>query len=84
MIQSLLCTLALYISFIMQCRVNVVSNPSKDFNACDDFFLLVINRHIITAAMGVLGMKNVKEIPSSEVLPNSGWSLWTTEVISYI
>ena len=31
-------------------RTNVVANPSKDFNACDDFFQLIVRSHIVVAA----------------------------------
>ncbi len=47
-----------------------MSDPLKNFNACDDFFVLVINSHIITAAMEELGMTNVKDIPSHQLLQN--------------
>ncbi len=52
-----------------------MSDPLKNFNACDDFFITVINSYIITAAMEVLGMKNINEVPSSELLhkPEDIW-----------
>lgn len=30
-------------------RTNVVKDPTKDFNACDDFFQLIISGHVIAA-----------------------------------
>ena len=30
-------------------RTNV-SKPDKDFNACDDFFVIIVNSHILAAA----------------------------------
>ena len=35
-------------------RNNVVSNPTSDFNACDDFFLIVIKSYLITAVLEVI------------------------------
>lgn len=35
-------------------RTNVVSNPTSDFNACDDFFVLVVTSHVVTAALEVI------------------------------
>ena len=37
-------------------RTNIVNKPANDFNSCDDFFKLVVNCHILAAAMKVLGM----------------------------
>ena len=56
-------------------RTNVVSDPLKDFNACDDFFVLVVQSHIIVAAMQLLGMSTMDEMPSSHYVPNAE-SLW--------
>lgn len=39
---------------LINCR-NVVSNPSKDVNACEDFFVLVVTVHILVAGMDILG-----------------------------
>ena len=32
-------------------RTNVVSDPVKDFNACDNFIILVVTCHILTASL---------------------------------
>ena len=44
-------------------RSNVASNPTSDFNACDDFFVIVIKSHIITAALEV-----IEDIPNLDTM----------------
>ena len=46
----------------------MVRKPLDDFNACDDFFVLVVKAHILTAAMELLGMTEINEIPSSQIV----------------
>ena len=43
-------------------RTNV-SQPDKDFNACEDFFVIVIDSHILAAALQVLGMESIHDQP---------------------
>lgn len=50
-------------------RTNVVNNPQNNFNACDDFFILVVTGHIIAAALKVLKMTSTNEVPSEIVIP---------------
>ena len=59
---------------------DVVTDPTKDFNACEDFFLVVISGHIIAAAMKALGMKKMDDTPTAGTLigPDPG-SLWMLE-----
>ena len=45
-------------------RRNVVQDPSKDFNACEDFFLLVLSAHILSAGMKEFGMSNIRSVPA--------------------
>uniref|UniRef100_A0A1X7THQ5 DUF6589 domain-containing protein n=1 Tax=Amphimedon queenslandica TaxID=400682 RepID=A0A1X7THQ5_AMPQE len=52
-------------------RCNVVTSPKKDLNACEDFLMLIIWSYVTLAAMEVLGMKEVDDIPSS--LPSEFW-----------
>lgn len=56
-------------------RRNVVSEPKKDMNACEDFFVLVVEGHIVTAAMTVFDMSSEKDRPSKEVFPEESGSL---------
>ena len=37
----------------------------KDFNACDDFFKLIISSYVTTAAMNLLGMDDTESEPSN-------------------
>ena len=46
-------------------RTNVVQRPLDNFNACDDFFVLVVH----TQAMKMLGTSDVNKIPSSSPFP---------------
>ncbi len=46
-------------------RRNVKKDPSDNMTACEDFFLLVVEAHILTAAMTVFGMRSVDDQPSS-------------------
>ena len=47
-------------------HTNVLAKPLKHFNACEDFFDLVISCHIITAALAVLKMKSLSDRPSED------------------
>lgn len=51
-------------------RTNVVKNPKTNFNACDDSFQIIVTSHILAAAMEVLGMSNLDDTPSEDVLPS--------------
>ncbi len=56
-------------------RTNVVKKPVRDFNACDDFFKLIVTCHILTASLEVLGMDSLTGTPSPAVLsdPQNMW-----------
>ena len=47
--------------------------PHKDVNAHEDFFMLVIECHILAAAMEVLGMASLEDKPCAEILPSDVW-----------
>ncbi len=38
---------------------NVVKDSSKGVTACEDFFLIVVEAHILVAAMQVFGMSSL-------------------------
>ena len=42
-------------------RRNVVTDPKKDMNACEDFFELITNAHILAAAMQKFNMNNLTD-----------------------
>lgn len=54
-------------------RRNVGNNPFKDVNAHEDFFLLIVDSHILAAAMEMLGMGSLDDEPCSEILPPDVW-----------
>lgn len=56
-------------------RTNVVKNPKNDFNACEDFFVLIISCHIIAATLSLLKMTSLNDTPSADVIPNPQ-NLW--------
>ena len=44
--------------------------PKTDFNAHDDFFSLIVQCHILSASMEVLGMSELDDNPSEELIPS--------------
>ncbi|SMN01813.1 hypothetical protein SPONN_105 [uncultured Candidatus Thioglobus sp.] len=44
-------------------RSSVVTVPLDDFNACDDFFTLIVTTHILSAAMTLLKMSTLEDLP---------------------
>ena len=59
-------------------RKNVVKDPKRNANACENFFLLVSTCHILTAAMEVLGMSSLEDSPS-QFVPENAWLLTDKE-----
>ncbi len=47
-----------------------MSNPTQDFNACEDFFCTVVESHIVTASLHYLNMSKMDDIPKHETLTN--------------
>ncbi len=43
-----------------------VSNPTQDFNACEDFFCTVVESHIVTASLHYLNMSKMDNIPEQD------------------
>lgn len=52
-------------------RTNVVTKPFKNYNACDDFFQVIMNSHIIAATLTMLEMKSADDTPSDSNVPNA-------------
>ena len=50
-------------------RRNVVTDPKKDMNSCEDFFELITNAHVLTAAMEKFEMKSLTDAVSSNMFP---------------
>ena len=47
----------------------MVKNPKDNFNACDDFFQLILQCHIVAAALKVFGMDSCTSLPPVELQP---------------
>jgi len=45
-------------------RRNVVKDPSKSVAPCEELFLLVVETHILAAAMQRFGMSSLEDKPS--------------------
>ena len=54
-------------------RRNISANAVHDFNACDDFFLTVVECHLVAAAMQYLEMKKQDDMPTHELLHCDLW-----------
>ena len=48
-------------------RRNVIKDPAKDFTACEDFFVHVVEAHILTACMAVFKMESLEDQPTEEM-----------------
>ena len=51
-------------------RRNVVNVPKNNVAACEEFFLLVVEAHILAAAMSVFSMANLTDVPSKTFFPD--------------
>lgn len=58
-------------------RTNVVKVPLDNFNACDDFFVLVVNCLILTAGTKMMEMESMDDTPSDRHVadPENVWML---------
>jgi L1 cell adhesion molecule like protein len=69
-------------------RRNVVNDPKNNFHACSEFFNVVLDAHIATAAAQVLGCEKVEEInlqhlfPSGEIPPEGTEQLRAIEKLA--
>ena len=58
-------------------HTDVVKNPKSNFNACDDFLEIVVNAHMLSAALATLKMSNLEDQPSETVIEiPSSENLW--------
>ena len=52
-------------------RRNVKEEPKEDFNACEDFFILVVTCHILCVTMKYLKLDSLNSYPSScDLIPD--------------
>lgn len=54
-------------------RRNISANAADDFNACDDFFLTVVQCHIVAAAMQYFEMTKQDDMPTHDLLDCNLW-----------
>ena len=55
-------------------RVTFPNNKITNFDACDDFFKIVLSSHVIAAAMELLNMTSLEDEPANDsLLPADGW-----------
>ena len=54
----------------------MVSDPHKDANACEDFFLLTVTCHILCAAMKIMQMSSLNDFPDGI---EDDWNIGTKE-----
>lgn len=47
----------------------MVKKPKNNVTACEEFFQLVVEVHILSAAMEVFGMSSLEDEPSSPLFP---------------
>ena len=52
-------------------RRNVISHPKHEVTACEDFFVLIVKAHIISACMEVFEMCTLEDRPSEYFFPNN-------------
>ena len=43
-----------------------MSDPSNDFNACDDFFDTVVTSYVFVACIQMLEMDSLSDVPTAE------------------
>ncbi len=56
-------------------RRNVVTDPSKSVAPCEEFFLLVVETHILAAAMNFFKITSLDDNPCSTLFPKKSVDL---------
>lgn len=60
-------------------RRDVVQHPKDNMNACEEFFLLATEAHILSAAMTTFEMSSATDIPSKSFFPDESSQLSSLE-----
>lgn len=60
-------------------RTNVTKKPIESFDASEDFFILVIEAHIVAATMKLLEMETLNDTPSKQYAPQGDFT-WTQPI----
>ncbi len=53
----------------------MVKDPTDNVSACEDFFLHVVEMHILSACMTVFGMTSVHDTPYNGLFPEASVEL---------
>ena len=61
-------------------RSNVVCDPKKDFNACDDFIRVVISSHMVAVTLQYLQMESISDIPHNDSVLSDPDLIWMKTV----
>ena len=56
-------------------RKNIGNKPKNDVNAHEDFFHLLVESHVLAAAIEFLGMENIDDVPPVDIFPPTAWML---------
>ena len=60
-------------------RRNVVKDPSKNVAPCEEFFLLVVETHVLAAAMHLFQMTSLDDTPTSTYFSKGSEDLGSLE-----
>ena len=52
-----------------------VKKPKADFNACNDFIKVIIESHIVVAALKTFKLKHIHDIPDESIITGAS-ELW--------
>lgn len=50
-------------------RTSIKGKPIDSFDPCEDFFVLVVEAHLVAAAMKLLQLQDVSDVPTKEFAP---------------
>lgn len=60
-------------------RTNVKAKPKDNANAAHDFITLITTCHILSAAMQLMNMRELKDVPVDELVDENTWMLTVSE-----
>ena len=50
-----------------------MKHPKNDVKTCEDFFITIVEAHVLAAAMELLGMNSLASVPSSDLIAEDYW-----------
>ena len=57
----------------------MVKDPNKAMDACEDFFTIVVEAHIVSAVMVLFGMNTTDDKPTASFIPTDYFKLENKE-----